>query len=224
MQPLRTSPTNPPRIRIPTLSRDTQPPISVVLKAGPLFLLPLLPEPTILPFPPTSDTHPPLPAPHSLQPTASQLATDPAVAHRPAPPRALPPNPPTMVSPFVPLAAAAVVVGILSLVGFVVYEIFNDIAEKTAQKMEKKNITFGKEGVRVGIKEVKNEDYVEKTQRCAWPPFISFVCVFPARVPSVVARVPVLGTAGHGAGARAGEGGALRCVGGLRVVRCRVGR
>ena len=86
-----------------------------------------------------------------------------------------------MVSPFVPLAAAAVVVGILSLVGFVVYEIFNDIAEKTAQKMEKKNITFGKEGVRVGIKEVKNEDYVEKTQRCAWPPFIAFVCVFLRR-------------------------------------------
>lgn len=36
--------------------------------------------------------------------------------------------------------------------------------------MEKKNIVFTKDGMKVGVKEVKDEDYADKTQRCAAPP------------------------------------------------------
>lgn len=35
--------------------------------------------------------------------------------------------------------------------------------------MEKKNIVFTKDGMKVGVKEVKDEDYADKTQRCAAP-------------------------------------------------------
>lgn len=31
--------------------------------------------------------------------------------------------------------------------------------------MEKKNISFSKEGMKVGVKDVKKEDYEDKTQR-----------------------------------------------------------
>lgn len=37
------------------------------------------------------------------------------------------------------------------------------------RKMEKKNVVFSKDGARVGIKEVKAEDYADRTQRCVAP-------------------------------------------------------
>lgn len=46
-----------------------------------------------------------------------------------------------------------------------VYTIATDVAEKTSKKMEKKNISFGKDGMKIGIKEVRNERYVDQTQR-----------------------------------------------------------
>lgn len=33
--------------------------------------------------------------------------------------------------------------------------------------MEKKNVVFTKDGMKVGVKEVKDEDYADSTQRCA---------------------------------------------------------
>ena len=45
------------------------------------------------------------------------------------------------------------------------YTIATDVADKTSKKMEKKNISFGKEGMKIGVKEVKNENYVDQTQR-----------------------------------------------------------
>ena len=55
--------------------------------------------------------------------------------------------------------------GVAAFVGYVVYSIVTDIADKTSQKMEKKNVSFGKEGVKIGVKEVKTENYVDQTQR-----------------------------------------------------------
>ena len=46
-----------------------------------------------------------------------------------------------------------------------VYTIATDVAEKTSKKMEKKNISFGKDGMKIGVKEVGNENYVDQTQR-----------------------------------------------------------
>lgn len=35
--------------------------------------------------------------------------------------------------------------------------------------MEKKNIVFSKDGAKVGVKEIRAEDYADKTQRCGFP-------------------------------------------------------
>ena len=69
------------------------------------------------------------------------------------------------LSKLVPLILLFLGVILAALVGFVVYSIVTDIADKTSKKMEKRNVTFGKEGMKIGVKEVKTENYVDKTQR-----------------------------------------------------------
>lgn len=39
------------------------------------------------------------------------------------------------------------------------------LAERGVKKMEKKNVVFTKDGARVGVKEVRAEDYADRTQR-----------------------------------------------------------
>ena len=46
-----------------------------------------------------------------------------------------------------------------------VYLYSNQLAERGVRKMEKKNVVFTKDGARVGVKELKAEDYADKTQR-----------------------------------------------------------
>lgn len=41
----------------------------------------------------------------------------------------------------------------------------NELAERGVKNMEKKNVVFTKDGARVGVKEVSNEAYTDKTQR-----------------------------------------------------------
>ena len=71
----------------------------------------------------------------------------------------------TFLSKFVPLLIFFVVLIIGAFIGYVVYTIATDVAQKTSKKMEKKNISFGKEGMKIGVKEVRNENYVDQTQR-----------------------------------------------------------
>ena len=71
----------------------------------------------------------------------------------------------TLLSKFVPLVIFFVVLIVAAFIGYVVYTIATDVAEKTSKKMEKKNISFGKDGMKIGIKEVRNENYVDRTQR-----------------------------------------------------------
>ena len=70
-----------------------------------------------------------------------------------------------MAHPLLPLFILILVVGVGGLVGYIIYSIATDIADKTAQKMEKKNVTFSREGMKVGVKEVRDENYVAQTQR-----------------------------------------------------------
>jgi hypothetical protein len=51
------------------------------------------------------------------------------------------------------------------------YEFANELSERGKKKMEKKNISFSKEGMKVGIKDVKQESYEDKTQRFVVPLF-----------------------------------------------------
>ncbi len=64
-----------------------------------------------------------------------------------------------------PLILLILALGIAAFIGYAAYTIATDIADKTSQKMEKKNVSFGKDGVRIGVKEVKTESYVDQTQR-----------------------------------------------------------
>lgn len=65
----------------------------------------------------------------------------------------------------VPLIILVLVVGILAAAGFVAYSIAHDVGSKTRQKMEKRNISFSKDGMKVGVKEVTREQQEDGTQR-----------------------------------------------------------
>ena len=53
----------------------------------------------------------------------------------------------------------------LAAVGYVVYVIVRDITNQVEKTMEKKHISFGKEGMKVGVKEKTAEQTADKTQR-----------------------------------------------------------
>ncbi|KAF2106293.1 hypothetical protein BDV96DRAFT_336012 [Lophiotrema nucula] len=65
----------------------------------------------------------------------------------------------------VPLIILFVFVGGLAWVGYQVYLYSNQLADRGVRKMEKKNVVFTKDGMKVGVKEIKAEDYADKTQR-----------------------------------------------------------
>jgi len=40
-----------------------------------------------------------------------------------------------------------------------------ELSDKANKKLEKKNIAFTKDGMKVGVKEVRDEDYADRTQK-----------------------------------------------------------
>ncbi|KAF4512088.1 hypothetical protein G6O67_001270 [Ophiocordyceps sinensis] len=63
-----------------------------------------------------------------------------------------------------PLVVALVV---LSIIGFVLYQVYlsaTKFRESASERMGKKNVVFTKDGVRVGVKQIQNEKYVDTTQ------------------------------------------------------------
>ncbi|KAF1809070.1 hypothetical protein P152DRAFT_175308 [Eremomyces bilateralis CBS 781.70] len=68
------------------------------------------------------------------------------------------------IGKLVPLAILFAVVGVFVWVGYQMYVFANDLADRGTKKMEKKNITFTKDGMKVGVKEVRTEDYEDRTQ------------------------------------------------------------
>lgn len=83
-----------------------------------------------------------------------------------------------MANSLVPLVILLLVIGVLGAVGFVVYTIVQDISNKTRANMEKKHISFSKDGMKVSMKEVKDEDYKDQTQRCVSFSFAAFEACF----------------------------------------------
>jgi anionic cell wall polymer biosynthesis LytR-Cps2A-Psr (LCP) family protein len=49
-------------------------------------------------------------------------------------------------------------------IGYVAYSIANDVATKTQEKMEKKNIKVSRDGLKVGLKQVSSEQVADSTQ------------------------------------------------------------
>ncbi|MCJ1355924.1 MAG: hypothetical protein MMC33_005917 [Icmadophila ericetorum] len=76
------------------------------------------------------------------------------------------PQPPSSssLSKIFPLLFLLTFLVFAAIVFYVVYMIVTDIADKTSKKMEEKHITLSKDGLKVGIKELKEENYVGKTQ------------------------------------------------------------
>ncbi|KAJ5155408.1 hypothetical protein N7492_008211 [Penicillium capsulatum] len=63
-----------------------------------------------------------------------------------------------------PLILLLVFVAILAAVGYVVYSIVQDVGKTTREKMERKNVVFTKDGMKVEVKEIKDEAYKDRTQ------------------------------------------------------------
>ncbi|QYS96402.1 hypothetical protein H0G86_003649 [Trichoderma simmonsii] len=60
-----------------------------------------------------------------------------------------------------------IAIALLSGGGWVLYQIylsFQQMRETASERMGRKNVVFTKDGVRVGIKHMQNEKYVDKTQ------------------------------------------------------------
>ena len=78
-----------------------------------------------------------------------------------------------MTHPLVPLLILFIILLVAAFIGYIVYTIANDIADKTNKNLEKRHVTFTKDGMKVGLKQVKEEDYVAQTQRyevsCKFP-------------------------------------------------------
>lgn len=89
------------------------------------------------------------------------------------------------ISNLIPLIILFVVVGAFAFVGYqvripIVYDCShamgadmtqqmylwtNDLANQGKKTMEKKNVMFTKDGMKVGVKEMSEEEYADRTQR-----------------------------------------------------------
>lgn len=65
----------------------------------------------------------------------------------------------------VPLIITFILLAVVGAVGYVVYSIAVDVADKTGQKMQKKNMSFSKDGMKVGVKEVSAEQVGDSAQK-----------------------------------------------------------
>jgi len=70
-----------------------------------------------------------------------------------------------MASNVISLIVLFVLVGIALAIGLMAYTIANEVAGNAQKKMEQKNITFTREGMKVGVKDVSAEKEGDKTQR-----------------------------------------------------------
>lgn len=70
-----------------------------------------------------------------------------------------------LVGKILPFALLVVGFTVLAIIAYVVYSIVQDIADKTSKEMQRHNVNLGKDGVRIGVQEIKNERYVDRTQR-----------------------------------------------------------
>ena len=64
-----------------------------------------------------------------------------------------------------PLLLLVLVLAVVAFVGFQVYCAANDIASSAGKKLEEKQIICSRDGVKVSVKQVGDEKYVDKTQR-----------------------------------------------------------
>ncbi|GAQ04461.1 hypothetical protein ALT_1782 [Aspergillus lentulus] len=64
----------------------------------------------------------------------------------------------------IPLIILLVAVIIFSVIGYIAYSIAQEVGKNTRSKMEKKHVMLTRDGVKVGVKELSEEDYVDRSQ------------------------------------------------------------
>lgn len=72
--------------------------------------------------------------------------------------------PRSALNKLLPLIILFIVLAGFAFVGYHLYLTFQKISSTTSEKMQSKNVVFTKDGMKVGVKEMKNENYVDKTQ------------------------------------------------------------
>jgi flagellar basal body-associated protein FliL len=65
---------------------------------------------------------------------------------------------------FLSLLILLVILLVVAAIGYVVYMIVMDISSQTKMKMEKKNINFSRDGMKVGVKHISAEQVSDSTQ------------------------------------------------------------
>jgi hypothetical protein len=65
----------------------------------------------------------------------------------------------------IPLIIFLIFIAVLAAIGFVAYSIAHDVGHQTREKLERKNVSFSRDGMKVGVKEVSIEQQEDKTQR-----------------------------------------------------------
>lgn len=68
----------------------------------------------------------------------------------------------------IPLIILLVVVTVLAVIGYIAWSIAQEVTRNTRSKMEKKNVVWTRDGMKVGVKELKDEDYKDRSQRCVF--------------------------------------------------------
>ena len=58
-----------------------------------------------------------------------------------------------------------VVLSVFAVIAYMVYMVLVDVQKKTKEKMERKNISMGRGGMKVGVKEVSAEQVTDSTQK-----------------------------------------------------------
>ncbi|CAJ2508573.1 Uu.00g135990.m01.CDS01 [Anthostomella pinea] len=71
---------------------------------------------------------------------------------------------PSTLSQVLPLLILLVFLAGAAVVGYHIYVSATKIRQNASQSMAKKNVVFTKDGMRVGVKHVENERYVDATQ------------------------------------------------------------
>lgn len=92
----------------------------------------------------------------------------------------------------VPFILLLLFVAVLAAVGFVVYSIVQNVSKNTREKMERKHVVFTKDGMKVEVKEIQDEAYKDRTQRCvSLPSFVDGVCCVNANCSALSGSVLV---------------------------------
>ncbi|OOF89892.1 hypothetical protein ASPCADRAFT_21503, partial [Aspergillus carbonarius ITEM 5010] len=63
-----------------------------------------------------------------------------------------------------PLFILFAILLVLGIIGYVIYSIVQDVTRTTRTKMEEKNVVFSRDGMKVGVKELEEEEYKDRSQ------------------------------------------------------------